>query len=74
MFKILFIFWYIKRNFLSFVYFSELKAQNDETLDKIYENQDRIDASREWLLEDKAGVAPRWFHFDVDSVSDFECE
>ncbi|CAF0801733.1 unnamed protein product [Adineta ricciae] len=45
----------------------ELKAQNDETLDKIYENQDRIDASREWLLEDKAGVAPRWFHFDVDS-------
>ncbi|CAF0791297.1 unnamed protein product [Adineta steineri] len=45
----------------------ELKAQNDETLDKIYDNQDKIDASREWLLEDRAGVAPRMFHFDMDS-------
>ncbi|CAF1503824.1 unnamed protein product [Adineta steineri] len=45
----------------------ELKAQNDETLDRIYDNQDKIDASREWLLEDRAGVAPRMFHFDMDS-------
>jgi len=48
---------------------SELQAENDATLDKIYDNQDRINANREWLLEDKAGVAPRWFHFDMDSVS-----
>ena len=48
---------------------SELQAQNDDTLGKIYDNQDRIDSSREWLLQDKAGIAPRMFHFDMDSVS-----
>ncbi len=48
---------------------SELQAQNDDTLGKLYANQDSIDASREWLLEDKAGVAPRMYHFDVDTVS-----
>ncbi len=48
---------------------SELQAENDATLDKIYDTQDRIAANREWLLEDKAGVAPRWFHFDMESVS-----
>ncbi|CAF1482060.1 unnamed protein product, partial [Adineta steineri] len=47
----------------------ELKAQNDETLDKISDNQDKIDASREWLLEDRAGVSPRMFHFDMDSAT-----
>jgi fructose/tagatose bisphosphate aldolase len=47
---------------------SELQLQNDETLNKLYDNQDRIDASREWLLEDKAGIAPRMFHFDMNSV------
>lgn len=48
---------------------SELQAQNDDTLNKIYDNQDSIDASREWLLQDKAGIAPRMYHFDMDSVS-----
>ncbi len=48
-----------------------MQAQNDDTLDKLYDNQDRIDASREWLLQDKAGIAPRMFHFDMDSVSNF---
>jgi hypothetical protein len=47
---------------------SELQAQNDDTLSKIYDNQNRIDASREWLLQDKAGIAPRMYHFDMDSV------
>ncbi len=47
-----------------------MQAQNDDTLNKLYDNQDRIDASREWLLQDKAGIAPRMFHFDMDSVSD----
>jgi len=70
-----------KYSFFFFVYsiikkinlnlFSELQAQNDDTRDKLYDNQDRIDASREWLLEDKAGIAPRMHHFDMDSVSYF---
>lgn len=51
--------------------YSELQAQNDDTLYKLYDNQDRIDASREWLLEDKAGIAPRMYHFDMNSVSFF---
>lgn len=50
-------------------FLSELQAQNDDTVDKLYENQNRIDASREWLLQDKAGIAPRMYHFDMDSVS-----
>ena len=50
---------------------SDLQAQNDDTLNKLYENQDRIDASREWLLEDRAGIAPRMYHFDMDSVSEW---
>jgi len=45
----------------------ELQAQNDDTLNKIYDNQDTIDASREWLLQDRAGIAPRMYHFDMDS-------
>ncbi|CAF0999112.1 unnamed protein product [Rotaria magnacalcarata] len=45
----------------------ELQAQNDDTLNKLYDNQDRIDASREWLLQDRAGIAPRMFRFDMDS-------
>jgi hypothetical protein len=45
----------------------ELQAQNDDTLYQIYDNQDKIDSSREWLLQDKAGIAPRMFHFDVNS-------
>jgi len=45
----------------------ELQAANDDTLYKLHDNQDRIDASREWLLMDKAGVAPRMYHFDMDS-------
>ena len=48
---------------------SDLQAQNDDSLNKIYDNQDKIDASREWLLQDKAGIAPRMYHFDMDSVS-----
>lgn len=49
---------------------SDLQAQNDDTLYKLYDNQGRIDASREWLLEDKAGIAPRMYHFDMNSVSE----
>ena len=51
------------------LYSSELQAINDDSLNKLYENQDRIDASREWLLQDRAGVAPRMYYFDMDSVS-----
>jgi hypothetical protein len=45
----------------------ELQAMNDDTLSKLDENQNRIDSNREWLLQDKAGIAPRMFHFDMDS-------
>jgi len=45
----------------------ELQAQNDDAAIKLYDTQDKIDANREWLLQDKAGIAPRMFHFDMDS-------
>ncbi|CAF1114063.1 unnamed protein product [Rotaria sp. Silwood1] len=45
----------------------DLQAQNDDTAYKLYDNQDRIDASREWLLQDKAGIAPRMVYFDMNS-------
>lgn len=51
-----------------FLLLSELQAQNDDTLNKIYDTQNTIDASRESLLLDRAGVAPRMYHFDMDSV------
>ena len=50
---------------------SELQAQNDDTRNRLYDNQDKIDSNREWLLEDRAGIAPRFYHFDMDSVSYF---
>jgi len=45
----------------------DLQAMNDDTIDKLDENRDRIDSNREWLLQDKAGIAPRMYHFDMDS-------
>ncbi|CAF0971933.1 unnamed protein product [Didymodactylos carnosus] len=45
----------------------DLQAMNDDTIDKLDANQTRIDASREWLLQDRAGIAPRMYHFDMDS-------
>ncbi|CAF3450351.1 unnamed protein product [Rotaria sp. Silwood1] len=45
----------------------DLQAMNDDTVDKLYENQVIINKNREWLLQDKAGVAPRVFHFDINT-------
>ena len=42
---------------------------NDETVDKLYQNQIQIDKNRRWLLQDKAGVAPRLNHFDMNTVN-----
>jgi hypothetical protein len=42
---------------------------NDDTIDKLYANQIQIDKNRRWLLQDKAGVAPRVYHFDINTVS-----
>ena len=49
--------------------FSEIQALNDDTVDKLYENQLKIHKNRQWLLQDKAGVAPRMYHFDTNTVS-----
>jgi hypothetical protein len=48
--------------------FSDLQAMNDDTVDKLYQNQLKIDKNRQWLLQDKAGVAPRFYHFDLNTV------
>ncbi|UJR30230.1 hypothetical protein I4U23_017768 [Adineta vaga] len=45
----------------------EIQAMNDDTVDKLYENQMKIKKNRQWLLEDKAGVAPRMYHFDINT-------
>lgn len=50
-------------------YSSDLQARNDDTADKIYENQTQVNAHRRWLLQDGAGIAPRMLHFDMNSVS-----
>lgn len=42
---------------------------NDDTVDKLNENQIKIDKNRQWLLQDQAGVAPRMYHFDISTVS-----
>jgi hypothetical protein len=49
-------------------FFSELQAMNDDTVDKLHENQIRINKNRHWLLQDKAGVAPRMYRFDLNTV------
>jgi len=49
--------------------FSDLQALNDETIDKLYENQIQIDKNRRWLLQDQAGVAPRMYRFALNTVS-----
>lgn len=51
--------------------FSEIQALNDDTVDKLYENQLKIHKNRQWLLQDKAGVAPRMYHFDTNTVSHY---
>ncbi|CAF0946229.1 unnamed protein product [Adineta steineri] len=45
----------------------DLQAMNNDTVDKLYENKLKIDKNRKWLLQDKAGVAPRLYHFDTNS-------
>ncbi|CAF1395978.1 unnamed protein product, partial [Adineta ricciae] len=45
----------------------EIQALNDDTVDKLYENQLKIHKNRQWLLQDKAGVAPRMYHFDTNT-------
>jgi hypothetical protein len=53
-----------------FVFFySELKAMNDDTIDKLYANQSQINKNQRWLLQEKAGVAPRTLHFGINTVS-----
>lgn len=42
---------------------------NDETADKIYANQNLAGRNQRRLLQEKAGVAPRMFHFSVNTVS-----
>lgn len=49
--------------------YSDLQAMNDDTVDKLYANQRQVEKNRRCLLEDKAGVAPRMIHFDMNSVS-----
>jgi len=49
--------------------FSDLQAMNDDTIDKLYDNQVKIEKNRRWLLQDKAGIAPRMYHFDLNTVS-----
>jgi hypothetical protein len=41
---------------------------NDDTLDKLYENQSQINKNSRWLLQDKAGVAPRMLRFGRNTV------
>lgn len=48
---------------------SELQALNDDTVDKLYQNQLNINKNRRSLLQDRAGVAPRLYHFDINTVS-----
>ncbi|CAF1346257.1 unnamed protein product [Rotaria magnacalcarata] len=45
----------------------DLQAMNDDTANKIQENRVNIDKSRERLLQDTAGVAPRMIHFDLNT-------
>ncbi|CAM4741785.1 unnamed protein product [Rotaria magnacalcarata] len=45
----------------------DLQAMNDDTANKIQENRVNIDKSRERLLQDTAGVAPRMLHFDLNT-------
>jgi hypothetical protein len=61
----LFIFQSIKNEF----YFSDLQAMNDDTVDKLYANQCQIDKNQRWLLQEKAGIAPRTLHFGINTVS-----
>ncbi len=42
---------------------------NDDTVDKLYDNQINIDKNRRWLLQEKAGIAPRMERFDINTVS-----
>jgi len=51
--------------------FSDLQAMNDDTVDKLYDNQINIDKNRRWLLQEKAGIAPRMERFDINTVSRF---
>lgn len=44
---------------------------NDDAEEKIYQNQLKIDKNRQWLLQDKVGVAPRMVHFDLNAVCAF---
>ncbi len=42
---------------------------NDDTIDKLYANQSQINKNQRWLLQEKAGVAPRTLHFGINTVS-----
>ena len=45
---------------------------NDDTVNKIEENQRQINANRRCLLLDRAGLAPRMAQFALRQVSDFD--
>ena len=49
-------------------FLSDLQAMNDDTIDKIYANQTLTEKNQRRLLQEKAGVAPRTFHFSVYTV------
>jgi hypothetical protein len=47
---------------------SDLSAANEQTAEKLEENRKQINRHRRSLLEDRAGIAPRMYAFDVASV------
>ena len=48
---------------------SDLQAMNEDTIDKLEQNQKQIKKNQQTLIQGESGVAPRLCLFDLASVS-----